>query len=343
MPTLRVDPDNPDAEIMTRAATVIRRGGLVAFPTETVYGLGANALDTAAVARIYEAKGRPEYNPLIVHVFDAAAAAELTTGWSELADRLASAFWPGPLTLVLPRAAHVPDRVSAGLPTVALRVPSHPVALALIRASGVPIVAPSANPSMAVSPTTARHVERGLGHRVELILDGGATHVGIESTVVDLTGVRPVLLRPGIVSTDQLAPITGPLDAPSPTAEGTPRSSPGMQERHYAPRATLQLFDSGDAARAAAGARAAEGAGRVVGALLLGPAGGDADPTVAAAARHVERLPLDPGAYARELYSVLHRMDDLGCDLLLVQAPPATPPWAGIRDRLRRAAHPLAD
>ncbi len=350
MPTLRVNAHDPDPEIIARGAAVIRRGGLVAFPTETVYGLGANALDEAAVTRIYEAKGRPDHNPLIVHVADAAAAAELVTEWPESAQRLARAFWPGPLTLVLPRSDRIPGRVSAGLPTVALRVPAHPVALALLRASGLPIVAPSANPSMAVSPTTAAHVERGLGDRVELILDGGPAGVGIESTVLDLTGGRPRLLRPGALSTEDLSPLVGEIQVAAGSApEGTPRASPGMEARHYAPRGTVKLFGAGGVDGALIRVREASAAGRVVGALLLGPAGPgegldgegrvDARP-IQAAVHHAVVLPADPAGYARELYAVLHRLDDLGCDLILVETPPDTPAWAGIRDRLSRAAEP---
>ncbi|HEY0970121.1 MAG TPA: L-threonylcarbamoyladenylate synthase, partial [Gemmatimonadales bacterium] len=215
MPTIRVDPVSPGPQVLAHAASVLRRGGLVAFPTETVYGLGANALDSDAVARIYAAKGRPSFNPLIVHVADATAARTLATAWPEAAERLAAAFWPGPLTMVLPKQPRVTDLVTAGLPSVALRVPAHPVALALLRAAGIPIAAPSANRYTELSPTSAAHVERGLGDRVELILDAGPTRVGIESTVVDLTGERPVMLRPGIISADALAAVVGPLGAPA--------------------------------------------------------------------------------------------------------------------------------
>lgn len=336
MPTLRVDPENPEEGPISRAAEVIRGGGLVAFPTETVYGLGANALDDTAVARIYSAKGRPDYNPLIVHVADVEAVRELVVRWPDVAERLGRAFWPGPLTLVLPRGSRVPDRVSAGLPTVAVRVPAHPVALALLRAAGLPIVAPSANPSMAVSPTRAEHVEAGLGDRADLILDGGRTRVGIESTVVDLSGTRPTLLRPGALSTDDLEPFLGPL-APASEVDGAgPRGSPGMLERHYAPRASVHVFPTSHAAPAAARARRASGRGQTVGALLLG--GQEPDALHDATLDHLVRMPADPAGYARELYAVLHRLDHAGCDLILVEAVPSTPAWAGIRDRLRRAA-----
>lgn len=334
MATLRVDPESPEAGPIDRAADVIRRGGLVAFPTETVYGLGANALDEAAVAKLYEAKGRPSYNPLIVHVADTEAARALVAAWPDAADRLARAFWPGPLTLVLPRAPRVPARVSAGLPTVAIRVPDHPIALALLRAADLPIVAPSANPSGAVSPTRAEHVERGLGERVDLILDGGPTVVGIESAVVDLSGERPALLRPGALSISELRPHVGELQ-PAEMASGTEaRSSPGMLDRHYAPHATLYLLDPAEPADALARARRAAREGRTIGALLLDRPG---SPDVEAA-QHVVRIPVDAATYARELYHVLHRLDALGCDLIVVEAVPETAEWAGISDRLRRAA-----
>ncbi|HEU0078380.1 MAG TPA: L-threonylcarbamoyladenylate synthase, partial [Longimicrobiaceae bacterium] len=183
MSTLVVHPDHPDPAAIRRAAAVLRRGGLVAFPTETVYGLGASALDAEAVGRIFAAKGRPSYNPLIVHVADAEAARALAAEWSAAAERLAERFWPGPLTLVVPRRAEVPDAVTAGLPSVALRVPAHPVAHALLREADIPVAAPSANRSTEVSPTTAAHVERSLRGRVELILDGGPPPVGSESSV----------------------------------------------------------------------------------------------------------------------------------------------------------------
>src|SRR4051812_20749755 len=190
MRVIQVDADAPGAAVR-EAAAVLRDGGLVAFPTETVYGLGARALDPASVARIYEAKGRPSYNPLIVHVATVDAARALSSAWPEAADRLAERFWPGPLTLVVPRAPVIPDAVSAGLDTVGVRIPGHPVAHALLEAAGIPVAAPSANRSMGVSPTTAEHVRRSLGGRVDLILDGGPCPVGIESTVLSLAGEVP--------------------------------------------------------------------------------------------------------------------------------------------------------
>jgi L-threonylcarbamoyladenylate synthase len=326
---IRVDPSRPDTAALEPAARALRGGGLVAFPTETVYGLGAHALDPAAVARIFEAKGRPAYNPLIVHVADVEAARALAATWPEAAERLAERFWPGPLTLVVPRGARVPDAVSAGLPSVGLRIPAHPVAHALLSLAAVPVAAPSANRSGRVSPTTAEHVARGLGERVTVLVDGGACPVGIESTVIDLSGPHPALLRPGSVSLGELRKVIPELGAPDAAAEGAaPRRSPGMLERHYAPRARLRVMDPGERERLLSAA--GEGA---VGALLLhpAPAGG---PRVAV------RMPGDPRGYASRLYAALHAVDDAGCEVVLVDAVPAGPEWAAVRDRLRRAGDP---
>ncbi|MDX2120591.1 MAG: L-threonylcarbamoyladenylate synthase [Gemmatimonadota bacterium] len=321
-----------DAAGIAEAAALLRAGELVAFPTETVYGLGGNALDPAAVARIYEAKGRPEYNPLIVHLADAAGARALATRWPEPAERLSRRWWPGPLTLVLPRAAGIPDIVTAGGGTVALRVPAHPAAQALLRAAGVPLAAPSANRSGEVSPTTAAHVARGLAGRIPLVLDGGATNVGIESTVLDLSGPMPVLLRPGMISRAELEREIGPVGTPGrePPREG-PRPSPGMLERHYAPRAPLRLVPG--AQDAVELARAVHARGERVGAVTLGDPLPDADDVI--------RLPPEPEGYARGLYGALHRLDELGVALILAVAPPVDARWDAVRDRLRRAAHPL--
>jgi L-threonylcarbamoyladenylate synthase len=336
---LSVDPLRPDPEVLGRAAEVLHRGGLVAFPTETVYGLGAHALDRAAVRRIFAAKGRPSFNPLIVHVHDTEQLPRLVAAWPPAAQRLAAAFWPGPLTLVLPKREVVPDLVTAGLETVAVRIPAHPVALALLRAAALPIAAPSANRYTEVSPTTAQHVQKGLGERVDLILDGGPTHVGIESTVLDLSGSQPRLLRPGSISAREIAALIGPLATPgSPPAGSTPsdapRPSPGLVGRHYAPRARLHLFDPADRDSAAALARDAALRGRRVGALLLAPLEAPID--------HPVPMPDDPRDYAARLYAALHSLDDLHCDLVLVEAVPDTPGWAGIRDRLTRAASDAA-
>ncbi len=332
MSTLPVDPRNPDPAAIRSAAGTLRRGGLVAFPTETVYGLGANALDPEAVARIFAAKGRPSYNPLIVHLADAAAARALAAEWSGAAERLAERFWPGPLTLVVPRRAAVPDVVTAGLPSVALRVPAHPVAQALLREAGIPVAAPSANRSTEVSPTTAAHVERSLGGRVALILDGGPTPVGIESTVVSLAGPVPTLLRPGTVSIEELRDTVGEVVPASQRPGATAaRPSPGMLDRHYAPRAALRA-----AGREALAEELRDGSGTGGRTAVLSLGGAPELPGADA----VVAMPRDAREYAARLYATLHRLDDEGFERILVELPPDTPEWAGVRDRLRRASHP---
>jgi L-threonylcarbamoyladenylate synthase len=335
---LVIDPSAPSPEVLAEAAALLRDGGLVAFPTETVYGLGAHALDERAIARIFAAKGRPSYNPLIAHVADLQGARALTRDWPEAAERLAERYWPGPLTMVLPKRSSVPDLLTAGLPSVAVRVPAHPVALALLRAAALPIAAPSANPFMRVSPTTADHVERGLGERVDLILDGGPAGVGIESTVIGLTGSEPVLLRPGSISIEEVeAVIGGPLREAAPAGVDAARPAPGMLDRHYAPRARLVLVPAERREELAARASEALGAGLTVGALLRSPL---TPPSARTGAWHPIVVPDGPQAYARALYAALHRLDEAGCDLILVEGVPEVPEWAGIRDRLSRAARP---
>jgi L-threonylcarbamoyladenylate synthase len=317
-----VSAESPDPALIARAAALLGQDRLVAFPTETVYGLGANALHPAAVEKIYEAKGRPAHNPLIVHVADATAAQRLVTAWPEAAARLAARWWPGPLTLVLPKSRDVPAEVTAGLGTVAIRVPAHPVALALLRAAGGPVAAPSANRSGQVSPTTAAHVVESLGERVQMVLDGGPTSVGIESTVLDLSDRAPILLRPGMVSREALEAVVGPIGTAAPAAAAAPRPAPGMLDRHYAPNARVILFN--DAAEVAAQR------GPAAAALLRSVGLPDV--------RLQERLPVDPSGYARELYGALRRLDAQGPEVILVERPPMTPEWAAIRDRLERAA-----
>ena len=330
MNILRIDPTRPDPALVERAAGVLRGGGLVAFPTETVYGLGAHALDPAAVARIYAAKGRPAYNPLIVHVAGEEAARRLAASWPEAAERLAARFWPGPLTLVVPRAAEVPDAVSAGLPTVALRVPAHPVAHALLEAAGLPVAAPSANRSTQVSPTTADHVRRSLGSRVDLVLDAGPTPVGIESTVLSLAGDVPTLLRPGTVSLDQLREVVGEVALPSDAPAGSAaRPSPGMLDRHYAPRAEVRLFDPDERERVFGRLSWLSGE-RATGVIAFAPvAGVDAE---------VVEMPRGAAEYAARLYAALHELDARGCEVIWIERVPVSPEWAGVRDRLGRAA-----
>ena len=323
-PTLRpVDPAAPAGSALEEAAAVIRAGGLVAFPTETVYGLGANALDAEAVRAIFTAKGRPSTNPVIVHVTSVDEARALTRSWPALAQRAAALWWPGPLTLVLPRAAHVPDAVTAGLDAVAVRLPAHPVARALIAAAGRPIAAPSANRSNELSPTTAQHVAKGMGDHVKLILDGGPCAVGLESTVLDLTGDVPTVLRHGGVSIHALRAALGRVDVREASIGAEqPRVSPGMMARHYAPRATVMRFR---------GAVPAPPSGPW-GALVLDAAAPGATLTY--------RMPRDPEGYAREFYAALHAVDDAGCATVFVEEPPEGDDWRAVHDRLSRASTP---
>lgn len=327
---LTLDAGHPDAGAIARAAAVLRAGGLVAFPTETVYGLGASALDAAAVARVFAAKGRPANNPLIVHVADTADAVRVAAAWPESAAKLAERYWPGPLTLVLPKRPEVPDAVTAGGPTVAVRVPAHPVALALIRAAGVPVAAPSANRSGYLSPTRAEHVLRGLDGRVEMVLDAGPVPGGIESTVLDLTSDPPRLLRPGLVTPAQIESVIGPI-AGTPTAGegvGRPLPSPGMLSRHYAPWAPLELAEDDDRARVEELRRA----GLRVGWLTFDRPEADR-PGVTAVV-----MPRDAEEYAARLYAALHLLDGAGVDRIIVAQPPDAPEWLAVHDRLRRAA-----
>jgi L-threonylcarbamoyladenylate synthase len=322
---ITIDPAAPDPATIARAAELLRNGEIVALPTETVYGLGANALDERAVGRIFEAKGRPSFNPLIVHVADEDAARRLVTVWPKAAARLAAACWPGPLTMVLPKQAAIPDIVTAGLPTVGVRVPRHRVMLAVLTKAGIPIAAPSANRSGEVSPTTAQHVIAGLGDAPALILDAGPTELGLESTVIDLSGDSPVLLRPGVIQEAELARLIGPVQRGVQSITGSSaRPSPGMLDRHYAPKADLRLVETSelDAAVGSAG-------GGHWGMIVMSDR---------SAQGNVIRLPADPIGYGRALYAALHRLDDQGCTIILVERPPETSEWEAVRDRLTRAA-----
>lgn len=334
---IAIDPTHPDSSVIQRAADLIRAGRLVAFPTETVYGLGANALDPAAVRRIFAAKGRPPNNPLIVHAADIDAATECVQRWPDAAAALAGRFWPGPLTLVLLKTHTIPDEVTAGSPTVALRVPAHRIAGCLLAAANVPIAAPSANRSALLSPTRAEHVVASLGDAVDLILDGGPTPGGLESTVLDLTVTPPRLLRPGLVTPGEIESLIGPIERGShaPAAHGTsrviaePLRSPGMLERHYAPRAVLETLSAGSAERVAALTRQ----GCRVGWLTF-----DAPTEEIASSVRIAIMPRDATAYASQLYAVLHAMDDAGVERIIVEQPPDDEAWLAIRDRLKRAA-----
>jgi len=247
---IRLDPGRPDMAAIRRAAEVIRAGGLVAFPTETVYGLGADGLSARAVARIFEAKGRPQDNPLILHVAAPEDARRVVLSVPHSARMLMERFWPGPLTLVLPKRPEVPDEVSAGLATVGVRMPDNTIALTLIAESGVPIAAPSANASGRPSPTSADHVIADLAGRIEMILDGGPTSVGVESTVVDMTSSPPTVLRPGGVTVEELREVLGAVDVAAADSVAPPTSgpvrSPGMKYTHYAPKTPVILVE-GDA------------------------------------------------------------------------------------------------
>jgi L-threonylcarbamoyladenylate synthase len=323
-----VDPHAPQAEAIARAAEVLRGGGLVSFPTETVYGLGANALDADAVAHIFAAKGRPAHNPVIVHIPEASSVRQVAAAWPEAAARLAERFWPGPLTLVLPRNEKVADVVTAGGPTVAVRAPAHGVAQALLKAAGLPVAAPSANRSSGLSPTRAEHVLRDLDGRIDLILDGGPCPGGIESTVLDMTAVPPRLLRPGLVSVAQLEAVIGPVQQGGGPVAGKALPSPGMLSRHYAPRTPLECVEGAGRQRVEELCRQ----GRRVGWVTH-------DTQLAAPSEVVVRvLPPDPAKYAAALYAVLHELDAAGLDRLVVQLPPDSAEWLAIRDRLRRAA-----
>jgi L-threonylcarbamoyladenylate synthase len=306
------------------AAAVLRRGGLVAFPTETVYGLGALALDPLAVRAIYAAKGRPSGNPLIVHVLGEDDARPLLARWPLEARQLAARFWPGPLTLVLPRTALVPDEVTAGGDTVGVRAPSHPVARALLQRVGAPLAAPSANSAGHVSPTSAAHVLRDLNGRIDAVLDGGRCPVGIESTVLALDGPTPRLLRAGALSRADLEELVGPIEIGPRPGTGVAQS-PGQQHRHYAPAALVRLVGPPGLAAAVASLP-----GRI-GVLLRGE-------TPAPAAAAVARLPEDPAGYARGLYAALRDLEDADCNAIVVEQVPAGGEWDAIRDRLTRAA-----
>jgi L-threonylcarbamoyladenylate synthase len=324
------------ADAVQRAAAVLRVGGLVALPTETVYGLAANALDPAAVAAIFAAKGRPARNPIIVHVADLEMARRCVADWPAAAESLARSFWPGPLTLVLPRAAEIPDVVTAGGGTVGIRWPSHPFIQAVIRECGFPLAAPSANPANRLSPTNADHVRRCLGDRVPLIVDGGQSQVGIESTVLDLTVTPPRVLRPGMIHLESLRAALGGRDvrgADEPDLPtGEPLRSPGRLPAHYAPRAKLvsRSWTGEPALRREVARLHVPLAGVHVVAHTVIPSENDWG--------RVSVIPRDAEAFARAIYAELHRCDELGARLIVVETPPQGGEWQGIADRLERAA-----
>lgn len=304
----------PTEQELERAAELLRAGQLVGIPTETVYGLAANALDAVAVRRIYEMKGRPSTSPLIVHVATLEMARELTREWPETATRLAERYWPGPLTVVLPKRAIVPDEVTAGLDTVGIRMPSHPVALEIIRRAGIPLAAPSANRFTQLSPTTAAHVKQALGGDL-MVLDGGPCDVGIESTVVSVRADAITLLRPGMIAKADIQAVAGVLVVEAGAVSGA-HPSPGMHERHYSPRTPVYLYEGGKLPP-----------GRGVYLQLQR----------SAEAEQVIEMPRDPQGYAQRLYQVLHEADALSLDWIAVEMPPDSEEWRGILDRLKRA------
>lgn len=317
-----------DAAAIARAVELLRAGEVVAFPTETVYGLGADASNALAVAKIFVLKGRPESHPVIVHLADASALESWAREIPDGARRLAHAYWPGPLTLVLKRAPGVLDAVTGGQDTVGLRVPSHPAAAALLSAFGGALAAPSANKFGRVSPTTALHVFADFALELPLILDGGATAVGIESTIIDFSGARPRCLRPGGVALGAVEEALGETLAPP---DATAPRAPGSHAVHYAPRAAVKL-----ARRVQILETLASHKGRRVGVLAL-------EVTVPRLAASLQRVvPVVPAQYAHDFYANLRALDAQNVDLILVEVPPTTPAWTAINDRLARAARHAA-
>jgi L-threonylcarbamoyladenylate synthase len=326
-----------------QAVELLRAGEVVALPTETVYGLAANALDEKAVSKIFQIKGRPANNPIIVHVASVEMAKRCAANWPASADKLTKAFWPGPLTLVLPRVKEIPDIVTAGGATVGIRWPSHPFIQAVIRECGFPLAAPSANLSSRVSPTNAGHVHKQLGGKISLIVDGGQSQVGIESTVLDLTVSPPQILRPGMIHAESLAAVCGEAQSPPVFAalrrgkklkvqgQNTLRS-PGLLAKHYSPKAKLVVLhwrDETDLSSQLSAFNFQLSTCFVIAHTKI-PSG-----------EHFARvsvIPHDTEAFARAIYAELHRCDEMGAKLVVVEAPPASPEWSGIADRLRRAA-----
>jgi L-threonylcarbamoyladenylate synthase len=338
---LKVNPQEPDPEFIERAAEVIKRGGLVAFPTETVYGLGANALDESAVRRIFEVKGRPGIDPLIVHLARGEDLERVVTQVTDLAKKLAGVFWPGPLTLVQWKRPEVPAIVTSGLETLAARVPAHPVAMALLLAAGVPVAAPSANLFGRSSPTTAEHVLKDLGGRIEMLVDGGPATIGVESTVLDITTTPPAILRPGGVSREALEEVIGPVVVKGEKLPpGAPQPSPGMLAKHYAPRAELILCTGTNREEALSKMKQLAShhisEGKRVGLLLTG--------------EDLERLSeLDVSTFslgpqdkleeiAHRLYFGLRFLDEQGVDLILAREFGEGGLGLAIQDRLQRAS-----
>jgi len=311
-------------DVVGHAAEIIRRGGIVAFPTETVYGLGADAFAPLAVARIFEVKNRPYFDPLIVHVASPRDLDHLVTDVPAMAKSLIDRFWPGPLTLVLSKQSEVPDIVTAGLPTVAVRMPKHPMALGLIEKAACPIAAPSANPFGYLSPTTAEHVRDQLGDQVDLILDGGPCQVGVESTILSFSEEMPRLLRPGGVTLEEIERVIGRVE-PCSNKEGMP-GAPGMLPRHYAPRTPI-LLDREATVRDSV-------KHKKIGLLAY------REPREAAPFHHVEVLSMkgDPREAAANLFAAIRRLDTMDLDLIVAETVPEEGLGRAIMDRLRRAS-----
>jgi L-threonylcarbamoyladenylate synthase len=319
------------AVAVERAAQALREGKVVALPTETVYGLAANAMNAQAVERLFEIKSRPAHNPIIVHVASGDMARRCASSWPEMAEKLARAYWPGPLTLVVPRAREIPEAVTAGGPTVGVRWPSHPLMQAVIRQCGFPLAAPSANLSGQLSPTHAEHVRKQLGEKIALIVDGGPSQVGIESTVVDVSAASPRLLRPGMIHDEAVLAVTGELVVGEGPGEG-PLKSPGLLFKHYAPRARLVVLGWDDEAelRAKSARFGVRKANIHVIAHRRIPSG--------AGFGGVSVIPHDAAAFGRALYAELHRCDEAGAKLIIVEALPEDSEWRALADRLKRAA-----
>ncbi len=320
-----------------RAVQALGRGEVVALPTETVYGLAANALEPQAVRRIFEIKGRPAHNPIIVHVADLAMARRCASEWPALGDSLAAAFWPGPLTLVVKRSPEIPNVVTAGGDTVGVRWPSHPFMQAVIRQCGFPLAAPSANRSNEISPTNAIHVARGLRELIPLVIDGGQSQVGIESTVLDLTVSPPRVLRPGMIHHESLMSVTGELDSEAAHADG-PLRSPGLLRKHYSPKARLIILawhDEADFGPQLARALAKEH-------LSIAPERifviAHTHIPLNAGVGRISVIPHDAEAFARAIYSELHSCDEAQAELIVVEALPENAHWQAVADRLNRAA-----
>lgn len=327
--------------VVEQAAATLREGGLVAFPTETVYGLGANALDQEAAARIYEAKGRPSDNPLIVHIAEKKSVYEFTTHVPEAAEKLMEAFWPGPLTILFPKASCIPDTTTGGLGTVGIRFPDHPVALALIQAAGVPVAAPSANTSGRPSPTRAEHVWTDMQGRIDWIIDGGEVGIGVESTIIDVTGKVPMILRPGFITREMIAQVIGEVEIDpaitAPADAGLRPKAPGMKYRHYAPKAPMTIVE-GDTDRVVEKinqlAAEAAASGKICGIIA----------TEETKDRYPQGLVKSLGCRAREesiahnLYAVLREFDEASVDVIYSEGFSDDHLGWAIMNRLRKAA-----